>query len=77
MSRATSLTFRRTDASRSHDQGVPGKVVAKLMGHANADVTLNVYTQAMDASLRAAVDRVGKEVFTIVHSPEGPNELTD
>jgi len=30
----TWLTFRRTYASWSHDQGVPGKVVAELMGHA-------------------------------------------
>ena len=65
--KATWLTFRRTYASWSHDKGVPGKVVAKLMGHTNADVTLNVYTQAM-------VDRVGKELFTIVHSDEGSQE---
>lgn len=34
--RATWLTFRRTYSSWSHDRGVPGKVVAQLMGHANA-----------------------------------------
>lgn len=73
---ATWLTFRRTYASWSHDKGVPGKVVAKLMGHTNADVTLNVYTQVMDDSLRTAVDRVGKELFTIVHSGDGAMEPT-
>ena len=73
---ATSLTFRRPYASWSHDKGVPGKVVAKLMGHTNADVTLNVYTQVMDDSLRTAVDRVGNELFTIVHSGEGAKELS-
>jgi integrase len=41
---ATWLTFRRTYASWAHDKGVPGKVVAQLIGHTNADVTLNVYT---------------------------------
>jgi integrase len=46
--RATWLTFRRTYSSWSHDQGVPGKVVAQLMGHANIDTTLNVYTQVLD-----------------------------
>jgi integrase len=71
---ATWLTFRRTYASWSHDKGVPGKVVAKLMGHTNADVTLNVYTQVMDDSLRTAVDRIGKELFTIVHSEPGTQE---
>ena len=65
--RATWLTFRRTYSSWSHDKGVPGKVVAQLMGHANVDTTLNVYTQVLDGSLREAVDKVGGELFTIVH----------
>jgi len=46
---------------------VPGKVVAQLMGHANVDTTLNVYTQVLDGSLREAVDKVGVELITIVH----------
>jgi hypothetical protein len=49
---ATWLTFRRTYSSWSHDKGVPGKVVAQLMGHANLDTTLNVYTQVLDGALR-------------------------
>jgi integrase len=65
--RATWLTFRRTYSSWSHDRGVPGKVVAQLMGHANVDTTLNVYTQVLDQSLRDAVEKVGSELFTIVH----------
>ena len=68
--KATWLTFRRTYSSWSHDKGVPGKVVAQLMGHANVDTTLNVYTQVLDGSLRAAVDKVGSELFTIVQCPE-------
>jgi integrase len=69
--RATWLTFRRTYASWSHDKGVSGKVVAQLMGHANVDTTLNVYTQALDGSVRAAAETVGNELFTIVHKPGG------
>jgi integrase len=68
--KATWLTFRRTYSSWSHDKGVPGKVVAQLMGHANVDTTLNVYTQVLDGSLRAAVDKIGSELFTIVQCPE-------
>ena len=45
---------------RAHDKGVPAKVVAWLMGHTNADVTINVSTQVLDASLRTAVDRIGR-----------------
>jgi len=42
----TWLTFRQTYSSWSHDKGVPGKVVAQLMGHANVDTTLSVYAGA-------------------------------
>lgn len=68
--RATWLTFRRTYSSWSHDKGVPGKVVAQLMGHAKVDTTLNVYTQVLDGSVRGAVERIAGELFTIVHKPE-------
>jgi integrase len=74
--RATWLTFRRTYASWAHEKGVPGKVIAQLMGHAKVDTTLNVYTQVVDGSLRRAADMVGSELITIVHKPEGTTELT-
>ncbi len=49
--RASRLTFRRTYSSWSHDQGVPGKMIAQLMGHAKVDTTLNVvYAQVLVAS---------------------------
>ena len=51
------------------------KVVAKLMGHANVDTTLNVYTQVLDGSMRAAVETVGTELFKIVQSPGGASAL--
>ena len=70
------LTFRRTYSSWAHDKGVPGKVVAQLMGHAKVDTTLNVYTHVIDGALRAAVDKVGSELFTIVHKPEMGGALT-
>ena len=68
--------FRRTFSSWAHDKGVPGKVVAGLMGHANVSTTLNVYTQVLDDSLRAAAAKVGEELFTIVHKPDGASALT-
>jgi integrase len=74
--KATWLTFRRTYSSWSHDKGVPGKVVAQLMGHANVDTTLNVYTQVLDGSMRDAVEKVGGELFTIVHSAGKANAVT-
>jgi hypothetical protein len=70
------LTLRRTYSSWAHEKGVPGKVIAQLMGHAKVDTTLNVYTQVIDGSLRRAADTVGSELFTIVHKPEKASELT-
>jgi integrase len=70
LKRVTWLTLRRTYSSWAHEKGVPGKVVAQLMGHTKVDTTLNVYTQVIDGALRTAVDKVGSELFTIVHTPE-------
>ena len=61
--RSSWLTFRRTYSSWAHDGGVPDKVIARLMGHANVRTTLNVYTQVMDASIRVAAEKVG-ELFS-------------
>jgi integrase len=73
---ATWLTFRRTYSSWSHEQGVPGKVTAHLMGQANVDTILNVYTQVLDGSMREAVEQVGRELFTMVHRPEKADAAT-
>ena len=74
--RPTWLTFRRTFSSWAHDRGVPGKVVAQLMGHANVNTTLNVYTQVLDGSVRTAADTIGNELFGIVQLPEKTKALT-
>lgn len=73
--RATWLTFRRTYSSWSHDRGVPGKVVAQIMSHANVDTTLNVYTQVLDGSMRDAVENVGGALLAIVHKPEAASSV--
>ena len=43
---------------------------------AKVDTTLNVYTQVIQESVRAAAQKIGDELFTIVHNPEGTPELT-
>jgi len=60
---ATLLTCRRTYSSWAHEKGVPGKVVAALMGHAKVDTTLNVYTQVIDGAKRSAAQHVGVELM--------------
>jgi integrase len=74
--RVSWLTLRRTYSSWAHAKAVPGKVVAQLMGHTKVDTTLNVYTQVIDGAARTAADKVGSELFTIVHNPEKARELT-
>jgi integrase len=75
LAHATWLTFRRTYSSWAHQNGVPAKIVAQVMGHAKVDTTLNVYTQVIEGSVRAAVETVGAELFRIVQSPGGPTAL--
>jgi hypothetical protein len=70
------LTFRRTYASWAHEKGVPGKVVATLMGHAKVDVTLNTYTRVIEAAARTAANVIGSELFSIVQSTDRGMELT-
>ena len=36
------------------------------MGHSNVYTTLNVYTQVVDDSKKAAAQRIGNELFSIV-----------
>ena len=72
---ATWLTFRRTYSSWAQANGVPGKVLADLMGHAKVDTSLNVYAQVIDGAKRAAAEKVSGELFTIAHKPEDGSEL--
>jgi integrase len=51
--RATWLTFRRTYASWAHEVGMPGKIIAQLMGHTKVDTTLNIYAQVLDCRVLA------------------------
>jgi integrase len=75
LARASWLTFRRTYSSWAHQHGIPGKVVAELMGHAKVDTTLNVYTQVVDGAKLAAAQAVGNGLIEIERSPEGPTTL--
>ena len=49
--------------------------IRALPSHEKVDLTLNVYTQVRDESVRAAVAPVGEELFRIVQSSEGASAL--
>jgi hypothetical protein len=40
------------------------------------DTTMNVYTQVLDGAARLAADRVGSELFRVVHIPDGTTAPT-
>ena len=71
---------RRTYASRAHQQGVPDKVLAELLGHERVDTSVNVYSQVIDGAKRAAAQQVGGELksklITIDHAGLGTQEST-
>ena len=60
--------------NRTRDLSQKPRVLVHFL--AKVDTTLNVYTQVLPDSLRAAVDRVGSELFSIVQFPEGASHLT-
>ncbi len=54
----TCHTFRHTFTTRCYEQGVPDKVIQKLLGHANIETTLNIYTHASDESKEQAMANI-------------------
>ena len=75
LKRVTWLTLRRTYSSWAHEKGVPGKVVAQLMGHTKVDTTLNVYTQVIDGAKVAAAQVIGNRLNAIERTPDGSGAL--
>jgi integrase len=57
----------RMTRTRAENSTMSVKTAPQLMGHVNVDTTLNVYTQVLDGSVRDAVEKIGGELFTIVH----------
>lgn len=50
--------LRHTYATRLFEAGVPPKTVQALMGHANIDVTMNIYTHVMEETKVEAVEQI-------------------
>jgi integrase len=51
-------TFRHTFGTLLKDNGEDVKTVQELLGHANSRITLDVYTQAVNSTKRAAQSKV-------------------
>lgn len=54
----TCHVLRHTYSSRCYEQGMSNKVLQTLLGHANVETTLNIYTHVNDESRRDAVEKL-------------------
>jgi integrase len=59
-------SFRHAHATLLTESGESMKTAQALLGHSDLETTLNVYTHALPASQRRAVERVSEVMFSIV-----------
>ena len=57
--------FRHIHSSLLNDLKVPAKIAQEQLGHASISTTLNIYTHAVDASHRKAIEAVESELFVV------------
>ena len=69
--RFTWRSFRRAVSTQMHRGGVPLKVLQGILGHADPQVTIGIYTEATFEDMRAAVTGLENELF-----PSVPNLQT-
>ena len=55
-------SLRHTNASLLIAQGVDVRMVASLLGHAQASTTLDIYAHAFDKNKRKAQEKLGKAI---------------
>lgn len=62
---ATWLTFRRTFQTFAHNEGIPARTIADIVGHADVG-TQFIYIQSEESMKREAADRIGNKLCKIV-----------
>jgi integrase len=66
LGRVTWHQFRHIHSSLLNDLRVPVKIAQEQLGHASIQTTLNIYTHVVDASHRAAIEQLEKQLFPTV-----------
>jgi integrase len=66
LGRVTWHQFRHIHSSLLNDLNVPVKIAQEQLGHASIATTLNIYTHAVDASHRKAIEAVERELFVVL-----------
>jgi integrase len=67
-------SFRHTHATLLGEVGESLRTAQALLGHSDLETTLNVYTHAIPASQRRAVDKVAEVLFANVRKTTAPQE---
>jgi integrase len=67
--RLTAHGLRHTSATLMLATGVPPKVAAERLGHADASLFTNLYSHVTPTMQREAADRIGEALFGDVKSP--------
>lgn len=58
--------FRHIHSLLLNDLRVPVKIAQEQLGHASIQTTLNIYTHVVDASHRAAIEQLERQLFPTV-----------
>ena len=66
LGRVTWHQFRHIHSSLLNDLNVPVKIAQEQLGHASIATTLNIYTHAVDASHRKAIEALERELFVVL-----------
>jgi integrase len=66
LGRVTWHQFRHIHSSLLNDLRVPVKIAQEQLGHASLQTTLNIYTHVVDASHRAAIEPLERQLFPTV-----------
>jgi integrase len=74
--RANWLTLRRTFSNWSHQQGIPAKDIAEMMGHSEVDMQFT-YTVGVDENKRRGAERLGKQLVRISQILPDAGELVN
>ena len=61
--RLTAHALRRTSATLMLANGVPPKVAAERLGHADATLFSNLYSHVTPTMQREAAERIGRALF--------------
>ena len=77
LGRVTWHQFRHIHSSLLNDLRVPVKIAQEQLGHASIQTTLNIYTHVVDASHRAAIEQLEKQLFPTVPKSQKADSGTE